>query len=271
MRDATTPKSARRPRRGGVSRGAIEVRLLPDRLVVTNPGGLHGLTVERLGQPDATSARNARLVEICRYVRTPSDSRVVELLATGIATVRRAVADAGLPGPQFIDKGIAFSAILPGMPPARVGPPASSRDDLTPVEREVLAELVLPVTVADLVSRTGKSAPALRKTLRALRDGSGSSRPSGPTTREIAYGSQKVPSAARVAWADAMDSGDVVCVPMTIAGVTSMSSTVGSRSTTAPAGLVRVVGRKPIAQAVSATSHRLRLVDMVAKAVFTER
>jgi ATP-dependent DNA helicase RecG len=48
---------------------AVEVRLDDSRLVVTNPGGLYGITVDRLGKEATTSARNARLVEICRHAR----------------------------------------------------------------------------------------------------------------------------------------------------------------------------------------------------------
>jgi hypothetical protein len=33
--------------------------------VVTNPGGLYGITVDRLGHDAVTSARNGRLVAIC--------------------------------------------------------------------------------------------------------------------------------------------------------------------------------------------------------------
>lgn len=153
------------------SRGkAIEVRLMPDRLVVTNPGGLYGLTTDRLGQPDATSARNGRLVEICRYARTPGDARVVELLATGIATVRRTVAEAGQPDPQFNDRGIAFSAILRSALDTLPAGAVTGAGRPTAAQRVVLDALSLgPATIHDLVARTGKEAPALRKTLRALR------------------------------------------------------------------------------------------------------
>lgn len=72
---------------------AIEVRLLEDRLVVTNPGGLYGINVDRLGQPGTTSARNARLLEICKYCRAADGARVVETLATGIPRILRAVQD----------------------------------------------------------------------------------------------------------------------------------------------------------------------------------
>ncbi|SBW24035.1 transcriptional regulator, TrmB [Candidatus Protofrankia californiensis] len=57
---------------------AIEVRLRRDRLVVSNPGGLYGITVDRLGRDAVTSAHNARLVAICQHVRSPqTGARVI--------------------------------------------------------------------------------------------------------------------------------------------------------------------------------------------------
>ncbi|WP_130416925.1 helix-turn-helix domain-containing protein [Xylanimonas ulmi] len=112
-----------------------------------------GSTEQRqLGQPDATSARNGRLVEICRYARTPTDARVV--------------------APQFIDEGIAFTAILHAATSSTdtavtTGPDAT----VTPAAQAILDALgATPATINDLAERTGKAAPALRKTLRALRD-----------------------------------------------------------------------------------------------------
>jgi len=150
---------------------AIEVRLLPDRLVVHNPGGLYGVTVDRLGQPDVSSARNGRLVEICRYARTADDTRVVELLATGISTVRRTLAEAGLPAPEFSDSGIAFSVVLRQPKQGERSATDPSKAELTPVERALLSALgSQPATIHELLERTGRTAPALRKTLRRLRE-----------------------------------------------------------------------------------------------------
>jgi len=76
----------------------IEVRLRRDRLVIGNPGGLYGITVDRLGQDAITSARNARLVAICQHVySTETGARAIEALATGIPIVTEAIAEAGLP------------------------------------------------------------------------------------------------------------------------------------------------------------------------------
>lgn len=92
---------------------AITLRLQADKLVLSNPGGLYGLTAERLGQTGVTSARNGYLVRICQNVRADGGSRVVEALATGIPTVLREVAEAGMVPPRFYDQGIRFSVLMP--------------------------------------------------------------------------------------------------------------------------------------------------------------
>lgn len=98
---------------------AVEVRLRRDRLVVSNPGGLYGITVDRLGKDAVTSARNARLVSICRHVRShDTGARVIEALAGGIPTVTSAVKEAGLPPVHHIDAGIRFTVVLRHTPPA---------------------------------------------------------------------------------------------------------------------------------------------------------
>ncbi|MFD3706350.1 ATP-binding protein [Nocardia sp. NPDC058658] len=92
---------------------AVEVRLRRDRLIVSNPGGLYGITIDRLGKEAVTSARNARLVTISQYLRSPgSGGRVVEALATGIPTITDSLILAGLPPAQYSDTGIRFTAVL---------------------------------------------------------------------------------------------------------------------------------------------------------------
>lgn len=149
------------------SRGlAIEVRHLPDRLVVTNPGGLFGITVDRLGTEGVTSARNGRLLSICQYVRTRDDGgRVVEALATGIPTVTASLAKAGLPPARFIDTAIRFTVIL------RRGPSGARR----PIIRGRSALAVWETidgerTVDEIRTRTGLSTANVRRILRDLRD-----------------------------------------------------------------------------------------------------
>jgi ATP-dependent DNA helicase RecG len=177
---------------------AIEVRLRRDRLIVSNPGGLYGITVDRLGIDAVTSARNARLVNISQYLRSPdSGGRVIEALATGIPTITQALADARLPPAQYADAGIRFTAVLrsaakhdrsiqsrdtgqrTGQAPAKLSRQVTSspqhldhlqRKQLTATQErivEILAER--PHSVADLQPRLGLSPSGIRKALAGMR------------------------------------------------------------------------------------------------------
>jgi len=144
---------------------AVEVRLKRDRLVISNPGGLYGITIDRLGQESVTSARNARLVTICQYVHSSgSGLRVIEALATGIPTVIAELERAGLPPARYLDTGIGFTVILhPGT--WRAAPPPS----LSKTELRVYDALAAGrKTVAELQAALGLQPPNLRKALRML-------------------------------------------------------------------------------------------------------
>lgn len=144
---------------------AIEVRLRGDRLVVSNPGGLYGITVERLGRDAVTSARNARLVALCQHVRNPeTGARVIEALASGIPTVTASLAESGLPPAHYVDAGIRFTVVLHRTmsTPVSTGMNASE-------QRVYDALLGGPQQVADLQKRLGLAPPNIRKVLRELR------------------------------------------------------------------------------------------------------
>jgi ATP-dependent DNA helicase RecG len=96
------------------SRGyAIELRHYPERIVLSNPGGLFGIPINRLGEAGVTSARNAQILSICQHVVLPDDeTRVVEALATGIPTIAAALERHGLPPAEYLDQGIRFTAII---------------------------------------------------------------------------------------------------------------------------------------------------------------
>ena len=151
------------------SRGeAVEVRLSDGRLRVTNPGGLYGITVDRLGVRGTTSARNGRLLEICKYARTSDDARVVETLASGIPRVVDLMRTNGQPRPEFHDNGLRFTVILRARTRAE---PLDVLATLNGSQHTVYAALVVGgLTTADLVERTGLTAPTIRKALRALAD-----------------------------------------------------------------------------------------------------
>lgn len=46
---------------------AIELRMSAENFRITNPGGLYEVSVTALGRIDLTSARNRRLIDLCRY------------------------------------------------------------------------------------------------------------------------------------------------------------------------------------------------------------
>lgn len=169
------------------SRGkAIEVRLRPDRLVVSNPGGLYGITVDRLGREGTTSARNALLIEICRYTRTTDGDRVVETLASGIPRVLDTLKREKHPAPLFQDNGASFTVVLrrrsdtPPPPPHSavpgVGgtgnlPQAPTQRAFNDTEAAILKQLAVgPKDVKELELLTGRKGPTLRRNLRTLRD-----------------------------------------------------------------------------------------------------
>ena len=92
---------------------AISLTLEHNQLVLSNPGGLWGITVDRLGHDRISSARNSLLLSIAQNVRSPRGRRVVEGLATGIRTVLDTLAASGMVPPAFHDQGVRFTVRVP--------------------------------------------------------------------------------------------------------------------------------------------------------------
>jgi ATP-dependent DNA helicase RecG len=92
---------------------AITLKLGADQLLISNPGGLWGLTVSSLGTVGVTSTRNSYLARICQNVRTGRDRRVVEALASGVPAILGSLRDAGMVPPRFHDQGIRFTVRVP--------------------------------------------------------------------------------------------------------------------------------------------------------------
>ncbi|OFI56882.1 DNA-binding protein [Corynebacterium diphtheriae] len=124
----------------------VEIRLCDDRLVISNPGGLRGVSVKQL--ESATLSKNAvnpRLYDIAKRVRTEADYSVIEGEGAGIQEVLRQTRQALLAKPQLIDTGVQFTAILYR---ASVFSEAELEwlrsiggDDLTAVEKHLLVGL----------------------------------------------------------------------------------------------------------------------------------
>ena len=91
----------------------VHVVLKEDRLILTNPGGLYGVTVEQLGVRVGGSARNQSLYDIAKDLRTPDGRRVIEGVGSGIIAASEALRDAGMTEPAFLDSAVRFSATVP--------------------------------------------------------------------------------------------------------------------------------------------------------------
>lgn len=89
----------------------VNVVRKPGELLMTNPGGLWGLTERQLGTT-GPSARNPVLYEMCRSITTEDGNRVVEASATGIPVIRRTLEESHLPPPRFRDRVISFDVDL---------------------------------------------------------------------------------------------------------------------------------------------------------------
>ena len=91
----------------------VEIRLLHDRLIISSPGGLWGLSVDQLGTRDGKSAVNEHLYTICTFATDYEGRRVIEGLGSGIREARSALREADMEPVRFQDTGVRFTALLP--------------------------------------------------------------------------------------------------------------------------------------------------------------
>ena len=173
---------------------ATEVRLNDNRFVLTNPGGLYGVTTDRLGHQQLSSARNAHLLRICQFVRL-DDGNAVEALATGIPKILSALATAGLPEPIFFDQALSFTVAInrgyigtkfPNSNATKAKPTNST--GLTKPERRILGAIgENELTTLQLASALNITPDAVRKNLRKLLDHSLIIRNGGPGHPTTSY------------------------------------------------------------------------------------
>ena len=187
---------------------AVELRLEEHKLVLTNPGGLYGITVDRLGSDHVTSARNGRLVALCENAVDPRDgSRVIEALASGLPRVTRSLEDAALPPARYFDVGLRFTVSLSTGSPSRdlasgsragaKSAPASGVRGLKPGSQ--LAKVYQSLadsgaqTVVQVTEATGIAGPSVRRALTRLRDDYGFVESDGGPGRRTTYSARIEP------------------------------------------------------------------------------
>jgi ATP-dependent DNA helicase RecG len=159
------------------------------RLVLTNPGGLFGVSVDRLGQQALSSARNLTLLRIRQFVGM-ADGNAVEALATGIPKIIGATAAAGVLPPLFFDQALSFTAVL-----RRSDRNANATDrrtanqpSVTPARQRVLDALQSqPLEANELAAKLHVSPDFVRKSLRILIDQGLVIRDGGPGQRFTRY------------------------------------------------------------------------------------
>lgn len=124
----------------------VHIRITDNRLTVTSPGGLWGLSRDQLGWPGGKSAVNEFLYEICKMMRTASAHRVIEGEGGGLREVRQSLKDAGHRYPGFHDNGARFTASVPRHTPISANDlhwlhmlPANTR--LSEIQRQVLVSM----------------------------------------------------------------------------------------------------------------------------------
>lgn len=147
----------------------VEIRLLPDRLVITSPGGLWGVSREQLGTAAGKSAVNEHLYGICAYVNTSRGARVIEGEGGGIGEVQRALSEWSADPPIFIDRAVTFTAIL--MRPTVESIPSSSviKVDSGDPQSRILTILVSgPLDRTSIADRAGLTRSQTRYALEKL-------------------------------------------------------------------------------------------------------
>ena len=134
----------------------IQLTLYSDRMEVTNPGGLYGrLRVDQLGQvqPDTRNPVLATAMEVMG---------LTENRYSGIPTIRKQMAEAVLPEPEFLDTQSSFRVTLrkaisgieeaPALRREREKPPAISRNA---IEEALLGFCSVPRTRKEIADALG--------------------------------------------------------------------------------------------------------------------
>ncbi|MDR1214379.1 MAG: putative DNA binding domain-containing protein [Propionibacteriaceae bacterium] len=149
----------------------VEIRLRDDRLVISNPGGLWGVSRQQLGLPGGKSAVNEYLYDICSLTQTSQGARVIEGEGGGIGEAQRALADWRVEPPIFIDKAVSFTAVLmrPPSATAAVRSAATEPGDWMDVSRRILVALTEgPLDRRTMVERCHSTPTQIRYALNKL-------------------------------------------------------------------------------------------------------
>lgn len=92
---------------------AIDVRITPDRLIITSPGGLKNLTVAQLYSADFRRIEvNQHLYRLAKLLTDTDGNRIIEGEGGGVNAMFELCESAGLPQPKIIDTGVKVTVIF---------------------------------------------------------------------------------------------------------------------------------------------------------------
>jgi len=115
IREAVTNALVHRDLNPFAQTSPVQVQIFPDRLVITNPGGLYGpIQIDGLGQDGSSSARNQVLVRLLEDVIVPGTSRtVIENRGSGVGLMLEDAVATGVVPPTLEDGVIYFRVTFP--------------------------------------------------------------------------------------------------------------------------------------------------------------
>ena len=163
----------------------VRVEMYPDRLVVTNPGGLFGaFNTSQILRGVISSSRNATLAKLLEDVEIPGTKRqVCENRGSGMHTILAELAASGMQPPMLRVTDGQFIAELHSNTPTvttagsdtsartpRPSPPGRARATTDPSGTIMEALLVEPQSTSDLMRLTGLSRAGVGRHLRALEE-----------------------------------------------------------------------------------------------------
>ncbi|MEY8209781.1 ATP-binding protein [Corynebacterium sp. MNWGS58] len=92
---------------------AIDVRITPDRLIITSPGGLKNLTVAQLYSADFRRIEvNQHLYRLAKLLTDTDGNRIIEGEGGGVNAMFELCESAGLPQPKIINTGVKVTVIF---------------------------------------------------------------------------------------------------------------------------------------------------------------
>ena len=152
----------------------VRIELYPDRLRVTNPGGLHGdINRERLFTEPVTSSRNSHLAKLLEDIEVPHTGRTVcENRGSGLLAVARELRSAGLAPPEFTDRVSDTTMTIHG-DDYRIQRPERADPAATPPEPRTRIRALLsggPVRTRVLADELGVTPQGALRQLRQMED-----------------------------------------------------------------------------------------------------